>query len=89
MAISLEQFTQQLTASGLVTAAELQTLLEGLPAERQADGEQLARELVRQRKLTAFQAQQIYQGKGKHLVLGKYVVVDKLGQGGDGPGAEG
>jgi eukaryotic-like serine/threonine-protein kinase len=36
------------------------------------------------KKLTAFQAQQIYQGKGKHLVLGNYVALDKLGQGGMG-----
>ncbi len=46
--------------------------------------EQLARELVRQKKLTAFQAQQIYAGKGRSLVLGNYLILDKLGQGGMG-----
>jgi serine/threonine protein kinase len=56
-----------------------------LPEERRAgDGEQMARELVRQKKLTRYQAEQIYSGKGKMLVLGNYVVLDKLGQGGMG-----
>src|SRR4029079_11107268 len=55
-----------------------------LPAERKSDGEQLAPELVRQKKLTAFQAQQIYQGKGKSLALGDYAAPHTLGQGGMG-----
>ncbi|MGE0609684.1 MAG: SUMF1/EgtB/PvdO family nonheme iron enzyme [Pirellulales bacterium] len=84
MKMSLAAFSEQLAASGLIPADELAAFLDTLPAERKADGEQLARELVRQKKLTAFQAQQIYQGKGKHLVLGNYVALDKLGQGGMG-----
>ncbi|HWB09162.1 MAG TPA: SUMF1/EgtB/PvdO family nonheme iron enzyme [Pirellulales bacterium] len=84
MAISFEQFAQQLTASGLVSDADLQSVLAAVPAERQKDAERLLREMVRRKKLTPFQAQQIYQGKTKHLVLGNYVVLDKLGQGGMG-----
>jgi formylglycine-generating enzyme required for sulfatase activity len=84
LAVSLEQFSQLLSASGLISAEELSSLLDALPPDRKTDGEQLARELVRQKRLTAFQAQQIYQGKGKHLVLGNYVALDKLGQGGMG-----
>ena len=84
MAVPLEQFTQQLVDSGLIPAADVRTLLDGLPADRKADGQALARELVRQKKLTAFQAQEIYAGRGKGLVLGNYVVLDKLGQGGMG-----
>jgi serine/threonine protein kinase/formylglycine-generating enzyme required for sulfatase activity len=84
MAISVEQFTQQLADSGLMGAQELRALLDSLSAEQKSDTQQLARELVRQKKLTAFQAQEIYQGKGKHLVLGNYVVLDRLGQGGMG-----
>jgi hypothetical protein len=41
----------------------------------------LARELVKQKKLTAYQAKVIYQGKGKNLVLGNYRILDKLGEG--------
>ena len=40
--------------------------------------------LVKYRKLTKFQAQAVYQGKVKGLILGNYVVLDKLGQGGMG-----
>ena len=39
---------------------------------------------MKQNKLTAYQAQQVYAGKAKSLVLGNYVVLDKLGQGGMG-----
>jgi serine/threonine protein kinase len=84
MAVSIEQFQRQLVDSGLIAADELRELLDGLPERAKTDAEQLARELVRQRRVTAFQVQQVYQGKGKHLVLGNYVVLDKLGQGGMG-----
>ncbi|MFH1264497.1 MAG: bifunctional serine/threonine-protein kinase/formylglycine-generating enzyme family protein, partial [Planctomycetota bacterium] len=40
--------------------------------------------LVRQKKLTKFQAQAIYQGKTKGLILVDYVVLDRIGQGGMG-----
>ena len=85
MSVSLDQFTQQVVASGLLSAAEVSEVVAGVRAEQQPkDGEQLARLLVKQKKLTAFQAQQIYGGKGKTLVLGNYVILDKLGQGGMG-----
>ena len=85
VALSFDQFLERLADSGLMSAAEVQRLVDELPGQRRPnDGEQLARELVRRKKLTAFQAQQIYAGKGKSLVLGNYVVLDKLGQGGMG-----
>src|SRR5688500_3972602 len=83
MAVELEQFLAQLTASQLMAAADVETFVAALAAPP-ADGEQLARELVKQKKLTAFQAQQIYAGKGKSLALGNYRILDKLGQGGMG-----
>ncbi len=42
------------------------------------------RQLVQKRILTAYQVQAINQGKGKLLILGKYVILGKLGQGGMG-----
>lgn len=83
--IALGQFIRQLTDSGLLSADEVAAAVDSLPPEKKPnDGEQLARELVRQKKLTAYQAQRVYAGKGKSLVLGNYVVLDKLGQGGMG-----
>ena len=85
MAISTDQFVQQLVESSLMSPADITAMIDGLPAEKKPhDGEQLAKELVRLKKLTAYQAQQIYAGKGRSLVLGEYVILDKLGQGGMG-----
>jgi serine/threonine protein kinase len=81
----IERFLNNADASGLLTAEEITEFIESLPADRRPqDGEQLARELVRQNKLTKYQAEQIYAGKTKLLILGNYVVLDKLGQGGMG-----
>ena len=84
MSVTLKQFVQQLTSIDLLSADELQPLVERF-AERDAKAaERLAKELIREKKLTAFQAQAALQGKAKNLVLGNYVILDKLGQGGMG-----
>lgn len=83
--IPRDQFVRQLDDSTLMSADDVAGLIDSLPTEKEPrDGEQLAKELVRQTKLTAYQAQQIYAGKGRSLVLGNYVILDKLGQGGMG-----
>jgi formylglycine-generating enzyme required for sulfatase activity len=85
MGVTLEQFIQHLTASGLLSAAEVSSFQDSQPPEqRPKDAETLARNLVRAGKLTKFQAQAVYQGKAKGLVFGDYRVLDKLGQGGMG-----
>ena len=85
MTLSLEQFIKAFSDSGILAEFEIQTLIDSLPEEKRPQGgEQLARELVKQKKLTKFQAEQLYAGKGKSLVLGNYVILDKLGQGGMG-----
>ncbi len=85
MSGQIERFLNNADASGLLTAEEISEFIESLPADRRPENsEQLARELVRQNKLTKYQAEQIYAGKTKLLVLGNYVVLDKLGQGGMG-----
>ena len=66
-------------------ANQVVSFLSSFPVDQQpSDGEQLARELLKQKKLTRFQAEQIYSGKGKSLTFGNYVILDKLGQGGMG-----
>ena len=81
MPLSLDQFAQQLIDSGLLAADDVTSVRARLQT---ADAEHLARELVKQKKLTAYQAQQAYSGKARTLVLGNYVILDKLGQGGMG-----
>ena len=83
--VSFEQFVDQLTASGLMTADDLGAFTDGLPANQKPnDAEALARLLIAAKKLTPFQAQQIWKGKAKHLVLGNYVISEKIGEGGMG-----
>lgn len=80
-----EQFVAQATESSLLSAEDITVVVNSVPKDRRPkDGEQLARELVRQNKLTVYQAQQLYAGKGKELVRGNYVILDKLGKGGMG-----
>ncbi len=85
MSTSLDEFMRSLTESGLMTADEVRTFVERLPPnERPSDGQQLAQAMFRRKKLTKFQAQAIYQGKTRGLVLGNYVLLDRLGKGGMG-----
>jgi len=85
MPITLDQFIENLTRSGLITADEVRTFQEGLTAADQPqDAQALARQLVKTGRLTRYQATAVYQGKVKGLVFGEYVVLDKLGEGGMG-----
>jgi serine/threonine protein kinase len=51
---------------------------------RHADARALGREVVQRGWLTAYQINQLLQGRGTELVLGPYLILDKLGEGGTG-----
>jgi hypothetical protein len=53
-------------------------------ADRTSDPRALARELVKRGWLTMFQANKLLQGRADALVLGQYVLLDLLGEGGMG-----
>jgi serine/threonine protein kinase/Leucine-rich repeat (LRR) protein len=82
MAVPLERFVKQLEESGVLAGDALKEFLP--PKAEPTDAEELARELIRQKKLTKFQAEEIYKGKGRSLVLGNYVLEEKIGAGGMG-----
>ncbi len=82
MSVPLEQIVKHLEDSGILAGDTLQDFIP--PKASPKDGQELLRELVRQRKLTKFQAQQVWQGKVKSLVLGNYLLQEKIGQGGMG-----
>ena len=85
MPVSFNEFLRLLSHSGLMTAREVQDFLNGLPsAHRPVDAVDLVRELYRQGKLTKYQSQSLYHGRSRGLVLGNYVILDRLGQGGMG-----
>jgi eukaryotic-like serine/threonine-protein kinase len=48
------------------------------------DSRELARELMRRDWLTAYQVNQIFQGKGAGLILGPYILLQRIGEGGMG-----
>jgi serine/threonine-protein kinase len=60
--------------------------LDELPAlqTRFTDPKSLARELLLRGWLTAYQANQLLQDRGQDLVLGAYVLLERLGEGGIG-----
>lgn len=82
MAVALEQFVKQLEDSGVLAGDTLREFLP--PRAAPKDAEDLARELIRHKKLTKFQAEMLWIGQGKSLILGNYVLLEKIGQGGMG-----
>src|SRR3954468_6067310 len=58
---------------------ELQSLQAVFP-----DPKSLAGELIRRGWMTPFQANQLLKGKGSELLLGSYVLLERLGEGGMG-----
>ncbi|MCG8652265.1 MAG: protein kinase, partial [Pirellulales bacterium] len=83
MALLVEQFVQNLINSQLFTGREVSALQASLPEQDRADTQALAAALVREGKLTVFQAKSINAGRTK-LVLDQYVIADKIGSGGMG-----
>jgi serine/threonine-protein kinase len=49
-----------------------------------SDPRALAKDLIQRGWLTAFQVNKLLQGKGQDLVLGQYILIERLGQGGMG-----
>jgi len=85
MTISLEQFVHDVVQSGLIPQGELADYQSTIPAEkRPADAKSLALELVRDRMLTKYQAGKVLEGNANELVLGEYVLLQKIGEGGMG-----
>lgn len=73
---------KQLEDSGVLAADTLRDFLP--PKAEPQNAEDLARELIRQKKLTKFQAGEVLRGNGQSLVLGNYKILDQIGAGGMG-----
>ncbi|QDV32443.1 serine/threonine-protein kinase [Tautonia plasticadhaerens] len=79
-AASYPEFRESLLRTGLAAPADL----EGLEAGADGDPTRLAVALVRGGKLTPYQAGALVQGKSRGLLIGCYLILDKLGEGGMG-----
>jgi len=83
--VSVDEFIAGLTQSGLMTAEEVHGFQVSLPPTDGPPSVQLlATELVRRGRLTKYQAGRVARGRTTGLVLGKYVIQDKIGEGGMG-----
>lgn len=83
--VDLDECARDLTESGLLDRSEVDAFREQIRSrEGPQDAEALARELVKAGRLTRYQAGAVLQGKTKVLVIGNYVVLDRLGAGGMG-----
>lgn len=82
---TVECFIEGLIRSGLMAADEVHAVMVTLPPEMQPiTTNSLAVELVRRGRLTKYQAGRVAAGKIEGLVLDKYVIQDKIGEGGMG-----
>lgn len=79
--VDFHQFVDCLKKSQLLPDVDINALADQSSSH---DSESFARELIADGKLTMFQARALLYGRWKGLVLGNYVVLDKLGQGGMG-----
>jgi len=78
-------------ASGLVTEQQLRIAVaqvvqthDGVRTEKEVTDKRLARQLVKTKLLSEYQAEQLLSGRTK-LTLGPYIITDWIGQGGMGP----
>ncbi|MBX3444945.1 MAG: protein kinase [Planctomyces sp.] len=82
MATTGKLLLRRLVDCGLWTADEASALESALASD--ADGETTARDLIRQGRLTKFQARRLLASKPGILVLGNYILLDEIGAGGMG-----
>jgi serine/threonine protein kinase len=82
MSVTLESVVKQLEDSGVIAAGKLQDFIP--PRAHPKDAQELIRELVKSQHLTKYQAQEVYQGRAKSLILGNYTILDRIGAGGMG-----
>jgi hypothetical protein len=77
-----DEFRQVLVGISLINEDEFDSLTVDVPPSDGVLG--LARALQRAGKLTAYQAAAVYQRKSRGLLIGNYLILDKLGAGGMG-----
>jgi serine/threonine protein kinase len=79
-----EQFLRCVLRSKLLSRDELQESLRAVPREQRDDALALAEHLLRQGKLTRFQAGKLLGGVCQGLILGPFRILTPLGKGGMG-----
>jgi serine/threonine protein kinase len=85
MSVTITEFLDRLIAGRLFDDADLDKIRQEVADEEgSSSAERLAKRLVKDKRLTAYQARLLWTGKTKGLSLGNYIVEDELGRGGMG-----
>lgn len=85
MSDSAERLLSRLAESGVLSPDDVEDLRVTFDSEAVTrDDAQLAEELVELKKLTPYQAETVSGGDLRELVIGNYVILDRLGEGGMG-----
>lgn len=83
--VTSASFLESFAEANILPQSEVTQFSTSLPKSiRDAGAVEIAKEAIRQGRLTKFQAQVLLNGRGKALTLGAYLVLDQIGQGGMG-----
>ena len=82
--ISIQRFSEHLTASGLILDDVASLMTELSDDQRTGKVVDLARKLVQHGQLTRYQADQLCESVPQPLRLGAYIITDRIGSGGMG-----
>ena len=82
--LTIEQFLQAITASGLMDRDELDAFQQGVSGDAASDTRSFARELIQHKKLTPYQASVLLAERRDPLLLDRYIILDTIDRGGMG-----
>jgi serine/threonine-protein kinase len=83
MVMSVAEFSDAVRQNRLLEPEQQEQLVRTLQAKF-PDSRALARQLIQLGWLTPYQVNQVFQGKGATLVMGSYIILERLGEGGMG-----
>src|SRR5262245_38441220 len=85
MAVTFDEFSERIANCGIVPAGDVDAIRVQLSANRRnVDAWSVGNELVSRGRLTSYQLEELLAGRGDGLIMGNYLVLEKLGQGGMG-----
>jgi serine/threonine-protein kinase len=83
MVMSVAEFSDAVRQNRLLEPEQQDELVRTLQAKF-PESRALARQLIQLGWLTPYQVNQVFQGKGATLVMGSYIILERLGEGGMG-----